>query len=26
MTDFATTIGMVLRQKEGEIASVGPDA
>src|SRR5713101_1498863 len=26
MTDFATTIGMVLRQKEGEIASVRPDA
>ncbi|HEX3372922.1 MAG TPA: CBS domain-containing protein [Edaphobacter sp.] len=25
MTDFATTIGMVLRQKEGEIASVRPD-
>jgi CBS domain-containing protein len=26
MTDFATTIGMVLRQKEGQIASVRPDA
>jgi CBS domain-containing protein len=25
MTDFATTIGMVLRQKEGEVASVRPD-
>jgi hypothetical protein len=26
MTDFATTIGMVLRQKDGQIASVRPDA
>ena len=26
MTDFATTIGMVLRQKAGQIASVRPDA
>ena len=26
MTDFATTIGMVLRQKDGKIASVRPDA
>ena len=26
MTDFATTIGMVLRQKDGQIASVSPDA
>ena len=26
MTDFATTIGMVLRQKDGQIASVPPDA
>jgi CBS domain-containing protein len=25
MTDFATTIGMVLRQKEGQIASARPD-
>src|SRR5258707_13477643 len=26
MTDFATTIGMVLRQKDGQVASVRPDA
>ncbi len=26
MTDFATTIGMVLKQKSGQIASVRPDA
>src|SRR5438876_11968477 len=26
MTDFATTIGMVLRQKDGQIAFVRPDA
>ena len=26
MTDFATTIGMVLREKDGQIASVRPDA
>jgi CBS domain-containing protein len=26
MTDFATTIGMVLRQKSGQIASIRPDA
>ena len=26
MTDFATTIGMVLRQKSGQIVSVRPDA
>ena len=26
MNDFATTIGMVLRQKNGQIASVRPDA
>lgn len=26
MTDFATTIGMLLRQKSGEVASVQPDA
>jgi CBS domain-containing protein len=26
MTDFATTIGMVLKQKSGTVASVSPDA
>jgi CBS domain-containing protein len=26
MTDFATTIGMVLKQKSGAVASVSPDA
>ncbi len=26
MTDFATTIGMVLKQKSGPIASTTPDA
>jgi CBS domain-containing protein len=26
MTDFATTIGMVLKQKSGQLASIRPDA
>lgn len=26
MTDFATTIGMVLKQKNGQVASISPDA
>jgi CBS domain-containing protein len=26
MTDFATTIGMVLKQKSGSVASIAPDA
>lgn len=26
MTDFATTIGMVLKQKSGQVASTAPDA
>jgi CBS domain-containing protein len=26
MTDFATTIGMVLKQKSGAVASISPDA
>jgi len=26
MTDFTTTVGMVLRQKSGSVASISPDA
>ncbi len=26
MTDFATTIGMVLKQKSGQVASISPDS